>query len=577
LWVAKVGTPYGQSLGVTGGTLPYIFTIVSGNLPTGLQVASTGYISGTPASGTAGIHSFVIGVTDSSSPALSGQQSFSLIIEKGAFEPSVTISSGLEAGETNVSVGGSTVATLQGGESISLSFDLGTSQSISVDATVEHPSEPGVRFKAELDRITVSDLSPNANFAYYTEYFIDLETDPSDVAQLGGSDWYKEGYTLRGRAPAEVDVEDEPGTRYRFSHWWLPGGETSSSEELTLTVSKAGSCVANYDSYYLLTFTSPHGQTGESRWYKAGSQAEWQLTTAEVSMSGILGVFGGKLKAINYSGTQTMDGPKTVAVDWEPDYTMPLILIPLAVLLIVLGSYGLYRLWRGPQPMPVPVAPPFQPIPPPHTTVVMIEDKKKQAPDTTKDRLIEQFSQLLEKYEQEITGSTETKAAQAPKIETIPKAKGLPAPQAVPPTVTEGEVVPEEEEAEEASCSFTGKKLLRVVVSSWGQLSSRTMELPAGDEKAAKGGAGLAIVWARNVYQEWEILSCSLPQGHQEPHEGGRHKLFSLLNTITEEKAYSPDQEPRPPEPHYTDGMPQAKVPADQVVPSEELPSETLS
>ena len=580
LSVAKVGSPYSSSIGVLGGTLPYFFTIVSGTLPTGLQLSATiGYISGTPASGTAGIHSFVIGVTDSSSPALSGQQSFNLTIEKGAFEPTVSIGSGLEAGETNVLVGGTTVATLRGGESIGLSFDLGTSQSIGVDPIVEHPSEEGVRFKAEVDRITVSEGSPEAHFTYYTEYHIEFETDPSDAAQLTGSGWYKEGYMLRASAPTEVGVEGQPGAQYRFSHWWLPSGETISDKELSLTVTQAGSCIANYDTYYLLTFTSPYGQAEESRWYEAGSQAEWQLGTAEVSMSGILGVFGGKLKAVNYSGTEIINGPKTVTVEWEPDYTMPLILIPLAILLIILGSYGLYRMWRGPQPRPAPAPmwpPPPQAVPPPQTTVVMIGDKQKQAPETTKDRLIEQFSQLLEKYEQELTGSTGAAGA-PPKIETVPKEKGLPAPRAVPPTVAEGEVVPEEEGEEGELCSFTGKQLLRVVVSNWGQVETRPTDLPPGDKKKADSGAGLAIVWARNVYQEWEILTCSLPHGHEEPHEGSRHKIFSLLNTITEERVYGPGEEPKPPEPHYTDGIPHAKVPADQVVPSDQLPSETLS
>ena len=571
---ATENSMYSASIGVTGGTSPYFFSIVSGNLPTGLQLgASTGYISGTPAKGTAGIQSFVIGVTDSSTPALSGQKSFNLTIQKGAFEPSVSIGSGLKAGETDVSVGGQTLATLRGDESINLSFDLGTSQTISVDSVVDHPSEEGVRFKAEVDRITVSELSPNAHFPYYAEYFIDLETDPLNLVSLSGSGWYKEDYTLRVPAPEEVDVEDEPGTRYRFSYWWLPNGDTVSQEDLGFTVSEPGSCIANYDTYYLLTLASPYGEAEGSAWYKAGSQAEWDMASHEVRMSGILGFFGGKLKALKYSGTKTMDGPATVTVEWEPDYTMPAILIPLAIFLLVLGSYGLYRLWRGPQPMPVPMAPPLQAMPPPQTTVVMIGDKQKQAPDTTKDRLIEQFSQLLEKYEQEITSSTDTKAAQAPpRIETIPEERGLPAPQQAPPPIVDGEIVPEEEGT---PCNFTGKKLLRVVVSNWGQIETRTADLPSGDEKTAEGG--LTIVWARNIYQEWEILYCSLPHGHEEPHEGSRHEAFSLLNTVTEEKVYSPGVEPKPPAPHYTDGMAQAKIPADQVVSSDQLPHETLS
>jgi hypothetical protein len=562
LSTATEGTVYTATLGVTGGTAPYTWTIVTGSLPTGLILAATnGVIAGTPAHGTIGSSSFVIGVTDSSSPALSGQKSLSILVEAGSFTPSVTIGSGLKAGETKVLVGASKVATLRGGESISLTFDLGISQAISVEPLVEHPTEAGVRFKAEEDTITVSEFSPNASFVYYTEYQIDLETNPSDAAQLGGSGWYKEGHTLRVSPPTKIEIEDQPGTQYRFSHWKLPTGETVSDEDLSLTVSAPGSCTAHYDTYYQLTLTSPYGEQEASAWYKAGSQAEWGFETHEVKMSGILGFFGGKMKAVNYSGAETMDGPKSIAVDWEPDYTMPAILIPLALLLFVFGIYILYRLWRGLQPTPIPVAPPPQPIPPPQTTVVMIGDKARQGPPTTRDQLMEKFGELLDKYGQEITASIgPTQAEGPPRIETVRQQKGLPAPEPVPPDIVEGEVVPEEEGA---PCDFTTKKLLRVVVSNWRHVETK--------------GAGPAMLWKRDVYQEWEILTCSLPHGHKEPHQGSLQIVYSLLNTVTEEKVCEPGQKGGPPESHYTDGMPQVEIAADQVVSSDQLPTETAS
>jgi len=574
--IAKEGSLYSASLSVSGGTSPYTWTIISGTLPTGLVLNTTvGYISGTPFPGTAGFHSFIIGVTDSSSPAMSGQRSFSLLIEKGSYEPIVTIGSGLKAGETKVYVGATPVATLRGGESVRLSFDLGTTHSIGVDSIVEHPTEASIRFKAEADRITVSELSLNASFPYYTEYYIEFETDPSDVAQLTGSGWYKEGYTLRASAPTEVEITDEPGTQYRFSNWWLPTGETVSGKNLSLTVSMAGSCIANYDTYYLLTLTSTYGETEGSAWYKAGSQAEWGMASHEVRMPGFLGFFGGKYQAINPGGTKLMDSPKTIAVDWEPNYTMPAILIPLAILLIVFGSYGLYLLWRGLQPRPAPVAPPLQAMPPPQTTVVMIGERAKQTPQTTREQLMEQFGQLLQKYEEEITASLETRPAkEPPRVETVREEKRLRAPETTPPAVVEGEVIPEEEGT---LCSFTSKKLLRTVASSWRQVETRTITPPSGGRKAAKGSAGIAVVWARDIYQEWEILDCSLPRGHKEPHEGISQIVYSLLNSITEEKVYEPKQEPQPPEPHYTDGMPQVEVADDQIVPPDQLPSETMS
>jgi hypothetical protein len=166
----------------------------------------------------------------------------------------------------------------QGGESISLNFDPNTSQTITVDSTVQHPTDPDVRFEAEVDKIVVSELSPDAYFDYYAEYLIGFGTNPSQVAQLTGSGWYKEGYQLKTSAPAEI--EDTPGTQYRFSHWMLPTGETIRNQDLSLTVSMPGDIIANYDTYYLLTLTSPYGEPMDSTWFKAGSEAQWAHRTS---------------------------------------------------------------------------------------------------------------------------------------------------------------------------------------------------------------------------------------------------------------------------------------------------------
>ena len=72
-------------------------------------------------------------------------------------------------------------------------------------------------------------------------------------------------------------------------------------------------------------------------------------------------------------------------------------------------------------------------------------------------------------------------------------------------------------------------------------------------------------------------MTCWLPCEHEEPHEGSVEIVYSLLNTLTEEKIYSPGEKGGPPEPHYTDSMPLIEIAADQVIPSEQLPPETVS
>ena len=59
----NVGLPYSQTLGASGGTPPYTFSLTAGSLPLGLALNPlTGVISGTPT--TAGSSNFTVGVSD---------------------------------------------------------------------------------------------------------------------------------------------------------------------------------------------------------------------------------------------------------------------------------------------------------------------------------------------------------------------------------------------------------------------------------------------------------------------------------------------------------------------------------
>jgi len=634
---ATEDSSYSEQISVTGGTSPYTWSIISGLLPSGLTLrTSTGVINGTPDDDTAGSYSFTIKVTDSSTSTLSAQRSFSLFVEEGTFESVISVASSLASGETNVFAEGEWIAALGGGESVHVSLDLDSSQTITVDDTVSHSTNANIRFVAEDDRIEVSESSPDAHFSYNTEYFFEVTTDPSGVGQMTGSDWYSEGDVFTTSAPSEVEdtsdtryrfshwqlptggtvtnenlsltvtmpgsiianydteyfiefetdpsevgqvtgtgwysegyalrtsapseVEDTSDTRYRFSHWQLPTGETVRDEDLSLTVTMPGSIIANYDTYYQLTLASPYGETGGGTWHKAGSQAQWTLETRELPMSGILGVFGGKLIATDYGGTQVMDSPKTINLDWEPDYTRPALFIFLIALAVGLGIFFAYRRSKAPQPVP---ATALQPMPTPQTTVVMIGDTSKPQSQTTREQLLEKLSELLEKYEEEIRGSVVTeKAGELGEGESTEGRPMLPTPD----TIID----------QESLCSFTARKLLRAVTGSWRQVETKTTSsAPSGEGPQATQDSQV-VVWARDLYNEWEILTCLLPTGHTGNHQGSFRIVYTLLSTITEEKAYGPGEEVTPPGPHFTDGMPEVEIATDQVISFSQLPTEDL-
>ena len=81
--VGTVGVNYSATFTATGGELPYRWSLVSGSLPTGLQlIASTGTMNGSPAD--PGSSTFVVEVTDNNSRT--AQQSFNITISSTTSE-----------------------------------------------------------------------------------------------------------------------------------------------------------------------------------------------------------------------------------------------------------------------------------------------------------------------------------------------------------------------------------------------------------------------------------------------------------------------------------------------------------
>jgi Putative Ig domain len=80
----QTSVAYNASLGATGGTAPYTWTIASGDLPAGLTLSTSGTISGTPTS--AGLANFTVQVSDSASTPHSTTGKLSLTISGGSLK-----------------------------------------------------------------------------------------------------------------------------------------------------------------------------------------------------------------------------------------------------------------------------------------------------------------------------------------------------------------------------------------------------------------------------------------------------------------------------------------------------------
>ena len=76
----RVGEAYSTSFGATGGAPPYTFSVISGSLPSGVSLSSTGVASGTPA--TAGTYQFSVQANDSAGEK--GSRGFSIVIRPAA-------------------------------------------------------------------------------------------------------------------------------------------------------------------------------------------------------------------------------------------------------------------------------------------------------------------------------------------------------------------------------------------------------------------------------------------------------------------------------------------------------------
>jgi hypothetical protein len=314
-------------------------------------------ISGIPAAGTAGIYTVDVTVTDTATcdnccpPAT---RPFVLVIDSYAvylaaiiytstYDFDVQIGPGLTQGTTPVIIDGSLEATLGGNQSAAFTAYQGEGHLVSVDQTVSGPDSKTRFAVMGSNQMLVNESNTTAYFDYAQEVFIETGSDPLGVAQPPGSDFYAIGDFFTSTAPSPVSLGGQPDTKYVFKNWSLPDGSTNPNRDLAFAVNKAGTALARYDTYYLLSLVSNYPPIRESSWELKDSTATWDLALQAVPMPNIFGAIGGVMRPDNDKGSHLMTGPYTQEILWRYDFTVPIILAIITLLIIGAAVFFLTR------------------------------------------------------------------------------------------------------------------------------------------------------------------------------------------------------------------------------------------
>ncbi len=89
-----LGTSYSQTITASGGTCPYTFAVTSGTLPSGLNLATNGALSGKPT----GTGNFTFTITATNHGGATGSRAYTLVVTAPNPQPQPRPGGGTDGG-----------------------------------------------------------------------------------------------------------------------------------------------------------------------------------------------------------------------------------------------------------------------------------------------------------------------------------------------------------------------------------------------------------------------------------------------------------------------------------------------
>jgi len=141
----------------------------------------------------------------------------------------------------NLVVNGQSQGTVQGSQTKTLNFPLGTSNNVTVDQYVSGVT--GVRYYCAQNALIVSS-SGSYSFNYQPQYQLTLSTNPSGVAPVGNAGWFNAGASAQTVQAPQL-VPGATGVQYVFVNWVVDGAAQSGTQ-ISVPMNGPHNAIAEY-------------------------------------------------------------------------------------------------------------------------------------------------------------------------------------------------------------------------------------------------------------------------------------------------------------------------------------------